>query len=88
MSRYRNRLLCGGAFVLSCLAGSVLAGELSGVAVSAGYRLDSLDWNIDGRGNPVGSSPNILSELQWRDLDIFQLNGVFLAPGSQKRGFI
>jgi hypothetical protein len=56
---------------------------LSGVLVSAGYRLDSLDWNIDGSGNSVGSEPNILSELQWRDLDIFQLKAE-VAGGNEK----
>ena len=47
----------------------------SEVTFMAGYRQDSLDWNINGAGNPVGSSPNILSELTWRDLNIFQLRG-------------
>jgi hypothetical protein len=47
------------------------------VAMSLGYRMDSLDWNINGEGNPVGSSPNILSELEWRDLQIMQLKTEF-----------
>lgn len=84
------RLLRGAAFALSCLVGPVSAGEVSGTMVSAGYRLDSLDWNIDGRGNSVGSSPNILSELEWRDLDIFQLKGEVAganATGIYFRGF-
>ena len=49
------------------------ADEPSEISFSAGYRQDSLDWNINGEGNPVGSSPNILSELTWRDLKIFQV---------------
>lgn len=39
--------------------------------LSGGYRLDDLDWNI--AGNIGGTSPNILSELTWRDLEIYQL---------------
>ena len=35
-----------------------------------GRRLDQLDWNIAGNSN--GENPNILSELQWNDLEIFQ----------------
>jgi len=38
---------------------------------SAGYRRDDLDWNIAGDTN--GNNPNILSELTWDDLEIFQL---------------
>ena len=49
------------------------ANEFSEVSLMAGIRQDSLDWNINGAGNLAGSTPNILSELTWRDLDIFQL---------------
>ncbi len=38
--------------------------------LSTCYRVDDLDWNIAGAGN----SPNILSELTWTDLEIFQVN--------------
>lgn len=38
---------------------------------NTGYRQDNLDWNIAGDIN--GSNPNILSELTWTDIDIFQL---------------
>ena len=37
----------------------------------AGYREDSFDWNIAGDIN--GTNPNILSELTWSDIEIFQL---------------
>lgn len=40
----------------------------STLALSLGKRVDSLDWNISGGSG----GPNILSELEWRDLDIFQ----------------
>lgn len=39
----------------------------------SGYRQDNLDWNIAA----PGGSPNILSELQWKDLDIVRLKGDF-----------
>ncbi len=74
--------------------GSLMAGAFSGTSHThtaggyaettfmAGYRQDSLDWNINGAGNPVGSSPNILSELTWRDLDIFQMRGEIVAANT------
>ena len=37
----------------------------------AGYRIDQLDWNI--AGNNAGTNPNILSELTWKDLEIYQV---------------
>jgi len=39
--------------------------------LGAGYRQDQFDWNI--AGTPRGTSPNILSELQWEDLEIYQV---------------
>jgi Protochlamydia outer membrane protein len=45
------------------------AGVQSNGSLSLGYRADSLDWNIDGGS----AGPNVLSELEWRDLDILQL---------------
>jgi hypothetical protein len=44
-------------------------GQLS---LSAGYRTDSLDWNI--ASDFAGTTPNILSELTWDDLQIFQVS--------------
>ncbi len=51
-------------------------------SIDAGYRVDDLDWNIAGDIN--GSNPNILSELTWKDLKIFQVRTtgkVFVARG-------
>jgi hypothetical protein len=47
--------------------------SLEGVdfGLSAGYRVDQLDWNI--AGNLGGTSPNILSELSWDDLESYQV---------------
>jgi len=38
---------------------------------TGGYRVDDLDWNIAGDIN--GNNPNILSELTWDDIEIYQL---------------
>jgi hypothetical protein len=38
---------------------------------TTGYRVDDFDWNIAGDIN--GNNPNILSELTWDDLKIFQV---------------
>lgn len=42
---------------------------VSGLEV--GYRIDDFSWNI--AGNIFGQDPNILSELSWKDLKIFQV---------------
>ncbi len=39
--------------------------------LSAGLRRDKFNWNI--AGDITGANPNILSELSWNDLRIFQL---------------
>lgn len=36
------------------------------------YRTDELNWNIAGQ--PNGTSPNILSELTWEDLGIYEVS--------------
>jgi len=61
------------------------ADDDSFLALGMAYRLDALDWNINGAGNPTGSEPNILSELEWRDLDIMQLKAELI--GSNATGF-
>ncbi len=52
-----------------CEAASASTGQFS---LSAGYRTDSLDWNIASGFS--GTTPNILSELTWDDLQIFQIS--------------
>jgi hypothetical protein len=62
--------------------------------LSTGYRVDDLDWNIAGDIN--GNNPNILSELEWKGLESFQLkianktvfNQLFLLRGSLTYGWI
>ena len=70
-----SKAVCGGLLLLCCSGTAQAFGEHSETefALSLGYRMDSLDWNISGEGNPVGSSPNILSELEWRDMQFMQL---------------
>ncbi len=48
--------------------GRQLEGELE---AGIGYRHDNLDWNI--AGNSSGTNPNVLSELEWSDLEIIQI---------------
>lgn len=38
---------------------------------TGGYREDKLDWNI--AGDTSGNNPNILSELTWDDIEIYQV---------------
>lgn len=66
---------------------AVLAVEgQSDLSLSLGYRVDSLDWNINGENNPFGSEPNILSELEWRDLGIMLLKAEIIS--SNQTGFM
>ncbi len=40
-------------------------------SLSTGFRNDSLDWNI--AGNSAGTAPDVLSELDWSDVDSYQV---------------
>ncbi|MDY7035412.1 MAG: hypothetical protein SV375_04510 [Thermodesulfobacteriota bacterium] len=40
------------------------------IRASAGYRMDYLDWNI--AGDQDGQNPNIISELEFDDIEIYQ----------------
>ena len=46
--------------------------ERSEFALTGGYRVDRLDWNIAGDIN--GKNPDVLSELTWNDLKSHQLS--------------
>ncbi len=37
--------------------------------INGGYRLDNLDWSIAN----TGGTPNVLSELTWRDLEMYEI---------------
>ncbi len=43
------------------------------MSLGADYRHARLDWNI--AGSLTGTTPNVLSELTWRDLEIAQVSG-------------
>ncbi len=55
----------------SALAFDAIKIESSGMDMGIGYRSDQLDWSISGDTN--GENPNILSELNWEDIEIFQI---------------
>jgi hypothetical protein len=50
---------------------ALLRWATSTFCLSNGYRIDNLNWNI--AGNRQGSDPNVLSELAWSDITIYQL---------------
>ena len=61
------------SFSVGLLVGNSEAAETkTDLEFGAGYRVDNLDWNIasDISGN---MTPDILSELTWSDVEIFQL---------------
>jgi hypothetical protein len=64
-------LLClpGGAFLFGGEARAFV--HDAEYTLSGGYRVDNLSWNIAGRSN----IPDILSELTWSDLRIYQVKG-------------
>lgn len=59
------------SFNPSAFASDFFELEASGLDVGIGYRTDQLDWNISGTDS--GESQIILSELNWEDLQIVQL---------------
>ena len=75
MPRIRNTkglwLVMAAAMVVMPIGEAGAGGGRKGITLDAGYRRDNLDWNIAGSNN----SPNVLSELTWRDLNIFQVRG-------------
>lgn len=72
-------LALAGIVVLLFHAPSAVAQSTSHLDVSLGadYRQAHLDWNIAGQLD--GTSPNVLSELIWRDLEIAQISAGVLA---------
>jgi hypothetical protein len=47
------------------------SGAVLDLGIAGGYREDRLDWSIAGDAD--GQSPEVLSELKWRDLEIGQV---------------
>lgn len=56
------------ALAISVVSPVAMAATEFAISAEAGYRQDNLDWNIAD----VDGDPNILSELSWSDLRIFQ----------------
>ena len=48
-----------------------VAPTMAAFTLEAGYRLDELNWNIAGGIE----GPNVASELEWEDLEIYQIRG-------------
>ncbi len=67
MRSRKTSVIFGGA----CFAFSSLAAADSAVSLGAeaGYRVDSLDWNVAD----TDGDPNVLSELTWSSLEIVQV---------------
>ncbi len=95
MKRWRTVVLLTGILSVVCLVGDLKAVEVEGdLELITGYRVDDLDWNIAGNLN--GTSPNIMSELTWTDLDSLQLkvggkgtiNRVLYLRGSLNFGWV
>jgi hypothetical protein len=62
------------AFSGACLTGNAGGAEIRSIfELNNSYRVDHLDWNI--AGNSAGSNPNVLSELTWEELEIYQITG-------------
>lgn len=61
-------------FSLWLAAGTAMAAETTtrlDLGIDAGYREDEIDWNI--AGSLQGTGPNIISELTWEDVEIYQV---------------
>ncbi len=59
-------LMAAALAIIPGIAGA--ADEISEVKLSVGKRTDQLDWNIAGL-SPFGNFVNVLSELQWKDIE-------------------
>ncbi len=57
---------------LAAAAAGKYSSEISSTfSLRMGYRVDDLDWNI--AGDISGENPNVLSELTWSDVEIYQM---------------
>jgi hypothetical protein len=58
----------------ACFAGNARGAEIRSIfELNNSYRVDHLDWNV--AGNSAGTNPNIMSELTWKKLEIYQITG-------------
>lgn len=76
-----SKPMCVVACLSAMFSGLATANETL-ATYSAGYRLDSLDWNI--AGNLAGTSPNVISELEWRDMQFLQFKGEFAGTNEEQ----
>lgn len=84
---------CMGVACVVCLAGLVFTEGLaraeyidsSAFGIETGYRTDDFNWNIAGPND----SPNVLSELSWKNLEIYQVGASGkVAVGNQASPFL
>lgn len=68
----RIRILAVAVPLMLANSSLAYAKEVSTVTVTGGTRVDNLDWNIAGT-SPFLNYVNILSELSWSDLEIYNL---------------
>lgn len=76
-----SKPMCVVACLSAMFSGLATANETL-ATYSAGYRLDSLDWNI--AGNLAGTSPNVIAELEWRDMQFLQFKGEFAGTNEEQ----
>ena len=57
--------------IQTVMAANIVNIDAGGIDMGVGHRYDRLNWNIAGNLN--GENPNILSELEWTDIEILQL---------------
>jgi len=95
MNKWVMSIVLAANLAFTCAAAAAQPSGLKAeLELSNGYRVDELDWNIGG--NVFGTNPNVLSELIWDDLDIYQIqasgrvtvSGALYLKGSLARGWI
>lgn len=95
MKKWMMSILLAVNFTFASISATVEAAELKGeLELSNGYRVDDIDWNI--AGSLFGTNPNVLSDLAWSDLEIYQVKAaarvtvreVLYLKGSLARGWI
>ena len=74
ISRLKIKRILLGLFLISMslvVVENASAEMETSISFNNGYRADELDWNI--AGDTEGRNPNVLSELTWEDLKIYQV---------------
>lgn len=75
----KKKLACILAISAALFTASYKPADASDLTLSAGYRMDNLKWNI--AGTTAGTNPNILSELEWKDIESYQAKAKLRSMG-------